>query len=48
MEILQTIWTALTNENELVLFLTGIPMTFIESFVDLLLFSTILSISYNK
>ncbi len=48
MEILQTIWTALTNENELVLFLTGIPMTFIEAFVDLLLFSTILNISYSK
>lgn len=30
MEILQTIWTALTNENELVLILTGIPMIFIE------------------
>lgn len=48
MEILQTIWTALTNENELVLILTGIPMIFIEITVTLLLFTRILNIHYNK
>lgn len=48
MEILQTIWTALTNENELVLILTGIPMIFIEITVTLLLFTQILNIHYNK
>lgn len=48
MEILQTIWTALTNENELVLILTGIPMIFIEITVTLLLFTQILNISYTK
>lgn len=48
MEILQTIWTALTNENELVLILTGIPMIFIEITVTLLLFTQILNIHYDK
>lgn len=48
MEILQTIWTALTNENELVLILTGTPMIFIEITVTLLLFTQILNIHYNK
>lgn len=48
MEILQTIWNALTSENEILLNIVSIPMTFIEATVTLLLFSTLLNISFSK
>ena len=48
MKMLQTIWNALTNENELALLLTSIPMIFIEATVTLLLFTTILNIKFSK
>ncbi len=48
MEILQTIWNALTTENELIIKLQGIPLTFIEAYVTMLLFTTILNISSTK
>lgn len=48
MEILQTIWTALSSENEILLNIISVPMTFIEATLTLLLFSTILNISFNK
>ena len=48
MEILQTIWNALTSENEVLLNIVSIPMTFIEATITLLLFSTLLNISFSK
>lgn len=43
MEILQTIWTALTTENEGLISITLIPLCFIEAAITMLLFSTILN-----
>lgn len=48
MEILQTIWTALTTENELLIKVTSMPMLILELYVSMLLFTTILNISTNK
>lgn len=48
MEILQTIWTALTTENETLTILICSPLIFIEMYVSMLLFTTILNISTNK
>lgn len=48
MEILQTIWNALTTENELIIKLQGIPLTFIEAYVTMFLFTTILNIESTK
>lgn len=48
MEILQTIWNVLTNENEVALIVTGIPMFFIEALTAFLLFTTLLNITYTK
>lgn len=48
MEILQTIWTALTNENEILLNIISIPMTLVEVTLIFLLFTTILNITYNR
>ena len=45
MEMLQTIWTALNTENEFLTFLIGIPSIFIEAFVSMLIFTTILNIN---
>lgn len=48
MEILQTIWTALTTENEALTKITASFLMFIELYVSMLLFTTILNISANK
>ena len=48
MEILQTIWTALTTKNELMIKIINIPFAFIEMYVSMLLFTTILNIEVNK
>lgn len=45
MEIFQTIWTALTTENELLAKFIIIPVTFLEIYLGMLLFTTILNIS---
>ena len=48
MEILQTIWTALTTENEnIVKFITTF-LVFIEAYITILLFTTILNIPNDK
>lgn len=44
MEIFQTIWTALTNENEFLSRVVFIPITFLENFLNMLLFTTLLNI----
>lgn len=48
MEILQTIWTSLTTENEALAILICSPLIFIEMYVSMLLFTTILNISTSK
>ncbi len=48
MEILQTIWNALTTENVNLIKFINIPLVFIEMYVSMLLFTTILNISVNK
>lgn len=48
MQILQTIWTALTTENEFVLNLTGIPFSFIEVYVSMLIFTTLFKTEVTK
>lgn len=48
MEILQTIWTALTNENQTLINILSIPMTIIEISLALMLFTQILNISYTN
>ena len=48
MELFQTIWTALTTENELLTKIILIPETFIETTVNMLLFTTLLNISVQK
>lgn len=48
MEILQTIWNSLMTENELLIKLSSIPMTFIEVIVSTFLFTTILNIKSTK
>lgn len=48
MKILQTIYTALTNENELLVNINGIPCTFIEVYLYMLIFTTILKIDSTK
>ena len=45
MEILQTIWTALTTENEWFTNIIGIPSILFEAYVSLLLLTTILNIN---
>lgn len=48
MEIIQTIWTALTTQNEIALNITGVISCFIDVFVNMLLFTTILNIRTTK
>lgn len=48
MEILQTIWTALTTENEILTKIFASFLIFIELYVSMLLFTNILNISANK
>lgn len=48
MEIFQTVWTALTTENKILTNLLLLPVGFIESYVNLLLFTTLLNINVSK
>lgn len=48
MEIFQTIWTALTTENEVLTNIIGVPCMFIENFVSMLLFTTLLNVNANR
>lgn len=48
MDILNNIWTALTTENQVLINMLSIPLTFIEAFVYMLLFSTILKIETTR
>lgn len=48
MEIFQTIWNVLTNENEFIAKAVCAPLTFIEVYISMLLFTTILKIKATK
>ena len=48
MEILNTIWTALTTENEMLTNILFMPFMFIEMLITMLLFLTILKIVSTK
>ena len=48
MEIFQTIWTAMTTQSELASTIIFFPMYFIDTFVNMLLFTTILNITASK
>lgn len=48
MEILQTIWTALTTSNEELIQIISIPLTFLEFYLYMLLFTTILNVPKTK
>lgn len=48
MEIFQTIWTALTTENEVLTRFIVIPVTFLETFINMLLFTTLLNLTASK
>ena len=45
MEILQTIWTALTTENELLTLIICSPLTFLEVYISNLLFTKLLNLN---
>ena len=47
MEILQTIWTALTTENEVLSNIFLVPFMYLEVFLTMLLFTTLLNIPSN-
>lgn len=48
MEIFQTIWTALSTPNEELIQIIGIPFSFIEAYVYMLFFTTVLNIQSTK
>lgn len=48
MEIFQTIWTSLTTENEVIMNILSVPLAFIDAYVSMLLFTTLLNISTTK
>lgn len=48
MEILQTIWTAITTPNEIITKLQGIPLIFLEAYISMTLFTTILNIESTR
>ena len=48
MEIFQTIWTALTTPNEMMVTIFCLPLYFIEAIVNMLLFTTVLNINSSK
>lgn len=48
MEILSTIWTALTTPNEILIKCLGVPLIFIETTVTMLLFTSVLNIQASR
>ena len=48
MQIFQIIWTALTTENELLSNIIILPINFIESTINTLIFTTLLNIDVSK
>ena len=48
MNIFQTIWSALTTPNEMLIKILSIPLTFLEFYVGMLFFTTVLNIETTK
>ncbi len=48
MEIFQTIWTVITTQNEIALNIIGLLSCFVDTFVNMLLFTTVLNILTSK
>ena len=48
MNIFQTIWTAMTTQNETLIPIIVLPLYFVEAVVNMLLFTTVLNISTSK
>ena len=48
METLNTVWTALTTTNDELINIISIPMYFIDAYVVMILFTTILNIESTK
>lgn len=48
MNILQTIWSALTQSNEILVNLIAIPLTYLDAYVVMLFFTTILNIQSSS
>jgi hypothetical protein len=48
METLQTIWTSITTENPTLITILSIPLTFLEIYISMLLFTTLLNITSTK
>lgn len=48
MNILQTIWSALTQSNEMLVNLIAIPLTYLDAYVVMLFFTTILNIQSSS
>ena len=48
MNTLQTIWSALTTENEMLFKFIAIPLTYLDAYVGMLFFTTILNIEATK
>ena len=48
MNTLQTIWSALTTPNELLTKIQGIPLAFLDVYIGMLFFTTLLNISTTK
>lgn len=48
MEIFQSIWTALTTPNEFLTNILSIPLAFLDAFVCMILFTTILNITTTR
>ena len=48
MNTLQTIWSALTTPNELIVRIQGIPITFLDIYVCMLYFTTVLNIDTTR
>ena len=48
MDILQAIWSALTTPNEMLTKILFIPINFLDAFIGMLFFTTILNIDASK
>ena len=48
MDILQTIWSALTTPNEFLFKVIAIPLVFLDAYIGMLFFTTILNINVSK
>ncbi len=48
MNIFQTVWSALTTQNDVLIKILSIPLTFLEFYVSMLYFNTVLNIDTTK